>query len=75
MADDWQPINTAPVDGTHILVINIHNPATPPTTVHWFVDGLGGCWHLSVNQMAAYSDYIWGPPTHWRRIPAWNHLL
>lgn len=70
---EWQLIATAPKDGTHITVVNVHNPQTPPTTVHWFAEG--GGWHLSVNQMAEYSDYVWGPPTHWMRIPVWNHLL
>lgn len=72
---DWQRIETAPKDGTHITVVNVHNPNVPPTTVHWFSDEEGGGWHLSVNQMGEYSDYVWGPPTHWMRVAAWNHLL
>ena len=61
----WQPIETAPKDGTHILVINARNQNPLPATVHWF----DGAWSLSVNQMAEYSDYVWGPPTHWMLCP------
>ena len=62
----WRPIVSAPKNGNHITVVNANNPDIPPTTVHWFVDPKeGGGWHLSVNQMGEYSDYVWGPPTHW----------
>lgn len=54
----WQPIETAPKDGTHILV---KAPRQIPTSVHWF----DGAWQLSMNQMGEFSEYVWGPPTHW----------
>jgi hypothetical protein len=62
---DWRSIETAPKDGTHISACNIHNPGVPMTTVHRFDGG----WHLSVNQMGEYSEYVWGPPTHWQPLP------
>jgi hypothetical protein len=62
---DWFPISKAPLDGTHIIVINVNSPHTPPATVHYFDGG----WHLSVNQRGEYSEYIWGPPTHWTWTP------
>jgi hypothetical protein len=61
-AHDWQPISTAPKDGTHVLV---SGPHALPTTVHWF----DGAWHLSVNQQGEFSAYVWGEPTHWLALP------
>lgn len=58
----WQPIETAPKDGTHITVFSPH---ALPCTVHWFDGG----WHLSVNQCGEYSAYVWGLPTHWMPLP------
>lgn len=60
----WQPMATAPKDGTHILATNGRNE---PTTVHWHVDG----WYLSVNLMEAHADYTanWGAPTIWMPLP------
>jgi hypothetical protein len=55
--DRWQPIETAPKDGRHIIVFGDGLPAT----VHWFDGG----WHLSVNQRGEFSEYIWRAPTHW----------
>ena len=60
----WHDMDCAPKDGTHITVISAHNKL-PATTVHWFDGG----WHLSVNQMGKYSDYVWGFPTHWMLLP------
>lgn len=62
----WQSIETAPKDGAHIIVANRFNPNIPAATVHWFDGG----WHLSVNQMGEYSEYVWGPPTDWMPVPA-----
>lgn len=61
----WRPIETAPRDGTHVLVVNRLNPNIPPAPVHWF----DGAWSLSANQKAEYSDWVWGQPTHWRPLP------
>lgn len=64
-AAGWQPIESAPKDGTHVLVLDAHAPNVPPTTVHWF----NGGWHLSVNQRGEFSEYIWGTPSHWMPLP------
>lgn len=64
----WQPIETAPRDGTHVLVMLDGN--LPPTSAHWFgpADWPGlrsGGWYLSVQQHE-------GPrlhPTHWQPLP------
>lgn len=60
---DWEPVETAPKDGTHILVQNRNNIGQPPTVAHWHEDG----WYLSVNRNEADAD-CGLPPTHWRHI-------
>ena len=65
----WQPIETAPMDGTHILVWNAKQPQLPPTTAHWWGGGPEpGGFHLSVNYLGEYSDFGM-PPTHWMPLP------
>jgi len=74
----WQQIESAPQDGTHILVCFADPPYSkhwtfmqrPPTVAHWFgppnLPGLrAGGWYLSVNQ--SDSDRI--HPTHWMPLP------
>jgi hypothetical protein len=64
--DIWQPIATAPRDGSHILVWNANNQTQPPTVAHYFPEGCG--WHLSVNYSGDTSEHGM-PPTHWTRLP------
>lgn len=64
---DWQDIETAPRDGTHITVGTF--PCAPGcitiTTAHWF----DGEWALSVNALGEYSDCGVKSPTHWQPLP------
>lgn len=66
---DWQPIKTAPKDGTHILAyrlpigIRVTNMTNPPTVVHWFDDGF----YTSVNELAPEHPFN---PTHWMPLPS-----
>lgn len=74
----WRPIETAPKDGTHVLVC-FDEPKygpywtfqqRPPTVAHWFgpadLPGLrSGGWYLSVHQNDAERIY----PTHWMPLP------
>jgi hypothetical protein len=69
----WQPIETAPKDGTHILAyrkpigIRFTNNTNPPTVVHWFDDEDEPGFYTSVNERAP--DYPFNP-THWMPLPA-----
>lgn len=68
----WQPIETAPKDGTHILAyrsplgIRVTNITNPPTVVHWFGDSDEPGFYTSVNEREP--DYPFHP-THWQPLP------
>lgn len=72
-ASEWQPIETAPKDGTHILAhrlpigIRVTNLTNPPTVVHWFDDPDEPGFYTSVNERAPEHPFS---PTHWRQLPA-----
>lgn len=63
----WQPIETAPKDGTEILGY----ACGKMTTVYWNVDqydiDLGGYWTLVIPGAWA-EDGEWNP-THWQPLP------
>ena len=56
----WQPIDTAPKDGTHILAYQ-PGPFDCCTVIHWY----GGAWSVVV---VSYYDVEWAP-THWMPLP------
>jgi hypothetical protein len=55
---EWQPIETAPKDGTWILVFENHEK--PLDTVMW--NHFYGLWRNGYNDHASY-------PTHWQPLP------
>lgn len=58
-APEWQPIETAPKDGTRVLVVE-----EGEYHVAWFVDAPGAGW------VHAADDYnIVMEPTHWQPLP------
>ena len=66
---DWRPIETAPKDGTHILVWGpdsggIYGFTVPyqPMVVLWWKDD--GRWVAREND-----DMEWGDLTHWMPLP------
>lgn len=69
---NWQSIDTAPKDGSHILAcripigIRVTVNTHPPTVVHWFDDGF----YTSVNEMAPERPY---DPTHWQPLDPLPH--
>ncbi len=71
---EWQPIETAPKDGTHILAHGtyqwedyVHNQKSGSVVVAWYdAEGWGvSCWVL-VNSNP-YQDRC--QPTHWMPLP------
>ena len=55
----WQPIDTAPKDGTSILV---WSPTPEQADVAWWADG-PGCW------LDNYGKYLTDEPSHWMHLP------
>jgi hypothetical protein len=66
----WQPIDSAPLDGTHVLVVypmtgTFHLEREPPRRIsvaYWFVGPVcpAGRWR---------ADDKWVEPTHWMPLP------
>lgn len=74
MKGTWQPIETAPKDGTHILVClgpyDFHNfNSRPPMVVHWWgYEGESGFYLSTGIVQDSYNDQ----PiefTHWMPLP------
>lgn len=64
---EWQPIETAPKDGTHILLAWSYKNGTPPRVSECFwrndmpfsQDGVWWCFH----------GRMFAEPTHWQPLP------
>ena len=75
----WQPIETAPKDGTHILVYGPsagYDEDAPPlgfSVAHWYDDGvneLGWRGIVAGDNIDSYSDLDEDTqPTHWQPLP------
>lgn len=67
---NWQPIDTAPKDGTEILVF------VPPAkwsggyvrSVMWVEDSDHSCWCVEDNKLGPFA-LRGGSPTHWMQLP------
>lgn len=74
--NDWQPIETAPKDGTWVLLYGRPYTGQSPTEVSRYVSETYEIWERVdeatkrlVRQESGYWDGdIW--PTHWRPLPA-----
>ena len=75
----WQPIETAPRDGTWILlmggeiVYGWHSPSVPPMVVGQYTTHLNGQevephWQFAWYDGGYYGEYE--NPTHWMPLPA-----
>ena len=63
---EWQPIESAPKDGTEILVANISNGAI--YTVMWLDEGESiGWWDIA--SLDDYGRATLFSPTHWMQLP------
>lgn len=69
MGNEWQPIETAPKDGTYILLLGDSGYTTTPyrVAVGCWVEGYRDFWITHSND--AFTD-DGEPPTHWMPLPA-----
>lgn len=77
MKNYWQPIDTIPKDGTHVLVTNMTVKTCPCTVAHWFEyldDKTKSGLFLSWNANDEDSDYQMDTVTHWMPIPTLQTL-
>lgn len=62
----WQPIETAPTDGTVILAVTVE-AACPHARLSWFENGAGArLW--KADKFAGSGPTRWWP-THWMPLP------
>jgi hypothetical protein len=62
---NWEPIETAPKDGTQILVYC----GDVWAVVYWW-DGYGGVWRVAADVNGwNESDELSSTPTHWMSLP------
>ena len=60
---DWQPIETAPKDGTVVLLAGCRKPVAAA----WLEDEID-YWHVDDNKLGPFA--LGGPaPTHWMPLP------
>lgn len=71
MSDDWQPIETAPKDGTRIIAWRVN--VMSPFVVFWREHGLsaedGEFGWLTLSGIKVHRCYG-ADPTHWMSLPA-----
>ena len=67
MTHEWQPIETAPKDGTTILLY-VGKFCDDYAVAFWY----GDYWHVGLKEYARYTDrydFEFGNPTHWMPLP------
>lgn len=71
MVDEWQPIETAPKDGTHILLYVPADSAdhAPEAMVTGFWYALYSEWDLVMAWGYEAESQVYGEPSHWTPLP------
>ena len=71
----WQPISTAPQDGTDILVMYIHIETQIVHAAFWIgendtneVEDIGW-WSYEYSEVSRIKLHDWMEPTHWLPLP------
>jgi hypothetical protein len=70
---EWQPIETAPKDGTPVLIAECS--ALIDGRPHWYIDTAVNFYELDVREKDVWreregSDVVCDSPTHWMPLPA-----
>lgn len=64
---EWQPIKTAPLDGTHILAIFIPEMGADQTVIRYDSSGDFGsayCWKITSDEVYRFDSF-----SHWMSLP------
>lgn len=65
---DWQPIDTAPKDGSLFLACNIDPAVKNPSVIYWEFGsgpfGIAPHWRDSTHHSVGYNEF-----THWMPLP------
>ena len=69
----WQPIETAPKDGTPILALDwlFHTNIPKPAIMYWGEDHRGGAWcdYASWEDPAEHTGWEYEMVSHWMPLP------
>lgn len=71
---EWQPIETAPKDGTDVLVMYMHIETQIVHNAFWldnenFPEQLSGWWSYDKSEVGRVLLDDWMTPTHWMPLP------
>lgn len=74
---EWRPIETAPKDGTAVLVFSPYEDRTDPTNVvvakykeaFSKTPNVGGWWEYCEKLISDVQGEVEPPPTHWMPLP------
>lgn len=68
--NNWQPIKTAPKDGTSVIIAVPHNdPSGFVVGEAYCNERRGGWWWANLSYDDDYADPIRQAPTHWMPLP------
>jgi hypothetical protein len=70
--NDWQPIETAPKDGTPVLIAECGQLSNGID--HWYIDTAINCYELDVRERDVWTEregskVVCDSPTHWMPLP------
>lgn len=68
MEDGWSPIDTAPLDGTIIELVNENEPEQQPVAMFWSGEFWEGKTFAAMGSRRTIWDSRSAQPTHWRKI-------
>lgn len=70
---DWKPIESAPKDGTEIIVMHVHIETQIVNNAFWIEDDEypqdTGWWSYTLSEVSRTQLNDWQTPTHWMPLP------
>lgn len=66
----WRPIETAPKDGTRVLVYQEDEASDMTPQIAWWITWHGEeGWHICWDNEPLQNNSAFAPPTHWAPLP------